>query len=1015
MPFDIGQRVTFRSLQWEVEDVRSDSTLVLFGRDHENRGHHAHVVLGLENIERTEVPTLEWTLGDAKRGWDPLKWHALHHAFRLTLSHGRGNLASVDWGRLILEPYQLVPLQRIENLPFPRLLLADDTGLGKTAEAGLILFRLLQRRRADRILVLCRARPEPERWRDELREKFGIDMTVINDGEDYARLRRETPSHLNVFGHLSRVAMSMYFAAPSRRGSHIVDDLAHVRWDVVIVDEAHHLAERGDSTKRLAELGRVASETSEALLLLTATPHDGKAESFASLLRLLDPYLVVDPDALDSSIVRPMVVRRLKGRVIKSDGTRFLRRRIHPLLVEGTKAENWLDKGLRGYCKQLREGAKALKKAGERNRAMGASFLETFLRRRLASSVFACAASIQNRLNRLAGVLAPRDEVEPLPDRDTAPLEASEFDLPSGKSEKEVLEDLLTRAKRIPEGDDEKVKSLQKLLARILDKPGEKVVVFTEFVDTLDMLARVIVREGWAELHPDPKETRPPSTRGYFFRYEGATARNHREMIRRRFLEDPQVRILLATDAASESINLHKGCNHLIHMEAVWNPNRYEQRNGRIDRYGQVKEPQIYLLINSHSIEERIARVGYEKLERIADQLGSVSNVLPLASGIDVDEYLDRFGEEEVEQAEREIDRRLDEAKAQVVEAEKADGTADLVRGDPFEDDELRRIERSLKDSRRFVPEFSDVQQFLEVFLRAEGGKLDPDPKEQDVCSIVVPTSLREEVGTERIPRATFLRDLAVREADTEEGRRIEFLSPGHPLVRAALRRTRGWVYHAGFASRVSYRRMNKATPPGLLFTFASRFVDARGEAVHEAFDAVYVGLDGKVSTGPDADMERFIDRGLGGNLSDAERPLLKSRFAPAFDAAHARAVEEARRRAAELVKDLEGVQRRISEDALIRLGRWKQTVEERLRKKHQAAAPAVPVPTQYDVFGEVAKELARQQRERERRQRQFQREQEDLLRDEQKRRDEIRQMESVRLDSLDAIGALALVPEGMK
>jgi superfamily II DNA or RNA helicase len=106
--------------------------------------------------------------------------------------------------------------------------------------------------------------------------------------------------------------MSMYFAAPSKRGAHIVDDLRRVRWDVVIVDEAHHLAEHGDSGKRLAELGKVVAETSEALLLLTATPHDGKAESFASLLRLLDPYLVVDPDALDPALVRPYVVRRLK-------------------------------------------------------------------------------------------------------------------------------------------------------------------------------------------------------------------------------------------------------------------------------------------------------------------------------------------------------------------------------------------------------------------------------------------------------------------------------------------------------------------------------------------------------------------------------------------------------------------------------------------------------------------------------------------------------------------------------
>lgn len=401
MSFEIGQRVTFRSLQWEVEDTSSEATITLFGRDRANQGRRVKIVRDLEPLERTEVPPLAWTIGAPR--WDPLEWRALHSAFRLTLSHGRGNLASVDWGRLILEPYQLVPLQRIENLPFPRLLIADDTGLGKTAEAGLILFRLLQRRRADRVLILCRAQPEPERWRDEMKEKFGIEFTVINDGDDYARLRRQTPAHLNVFGHLSRVVMSMYFAAPSKRSTQIVDDLARVRWDAVIVDEAHHLADHGEGRKQLAELGRTVERTTDALLLLTATPHDGKGPSYASLLQLLDPHLVVDADRIDPELVRPLVVRRLKARVVKSDGTRFLRRKIHPLEVEATKAEAWLDRGLRGYCRQLTARAKELATAGERNRSMGATFLESFLRKRLASSAYACRQSLDRRLEKLEG------------------------------------------------------------------------------------------------------------------------------------------------------------------------------------------------------------------------------------------------------------------------------------------------------------------------------------------------------------------------------------------------------------------------------------------------------------------------------------------------------------------------------------------------------------------------------------------------------------------------------------
>jgi hypothetical protein len=161
MSFEIGQRVTFRSLEWEVAETLSGGSIALFGRSFANQGRTIRVIPGLEPITSTRPPAIGWTIG--KPGYDHTAWKALHDAFRLTLSHGRGHLASVDWGRLILEPYQLVPLQRIERLPFPRLLIADDTGLGKTAEAGLILFRLLQRRRADRVLIITRARPEPER------------------------------------------------------------------------------------------------------------------------------------------------------------------------------------------------------------------------------------------------------------------------------------------------------------------------------------------------------------------------------------------------------------------------------------------------------------------------------------------------------------------------------------------------------------------------------------------------------------------------------------------------------------------------------------------------------------------------------------------------------------------------------------------------------------------------------------------------------------------------------------
>ncbi len=562
--FELGERVTFRSLRWEVADVSSATHIELFGRGRENQGLRIKVIPGLEPVKRDQPPPLTWTLDD--RGWDPLQWKALHDAFRLTLSHGRGHLGIVDWGRLVLEPYQLVPLLRLENLPFPRLLLADDTGLGKTAEAGLILFRLLQRRRADRVLILCRARPEPERWQAELREKFGIETCVINDGQDYACLRRQVPSHLNLFGYFNRLVMSMHFAAQR----HIMDDLRRVRWDVVIIDEAHHVAERGSGTKALTELARIVADSSEALLLLTGTPHDGKGESFASLLRLLDPYAVVDPDRLDPTIVRPLVVRRLKTQVMKADGSRFLPRKITVLDVEPyrTNEERRLERELRRYTHALRRWADELEEQGQRSQALGVAFLETFLRKRLASSTYACGVSLRNRLERVRGRPLPLEDDTTTEDRTLQPLDLEAIVLPDGRTEEEVLKRLIVLAEKIPQGSEGKVHALLELLGRLLANPQEKVIIFTEFVDTLEMLAQVLEREGWG---------------GRYVTYHGATPHEEREVLRSRFLEDPSTRIFLATDAASEGINLQKTCKRLIHMEIPWNPNRYEQRNGRID------------------------------------------------------------------------------------------------------------------------------------------------------------------------------------------------------------------------------------------------------------------------------------------------------------------------------------------------------------------------------------------------------------------------------------------------
>ena len=1036
MSLEIGQRVMFRSLQWEVADTSSETFVELFGRSEENRGRRMRVLLGLdgESIERAEIPPLRWTIGE--QGWDVRQWKALHDAFRFTLSHSRGNLASVDWGRLILEPYQLEPLRRIEQLPFPRLLLADDVGLGKTAEAGLILFRLMQKRRADRVLVLCKAQPEPERWQRELVEKFGIEAIVINDNTDFVRLRKAVPSHLNVFGYFPRIIMSMHFAIRP----HILADLQRdVRWDVAILDEAHHLADREGGYKQLAELGRVVAERSEALLLLTATPHDGKGTSYASLIKLLDPYAVTDPDGVNLSLVRPLIVRRLKNEVEKADGSRFLQRKITILDVEKyrSKAERHLDSGLRDYAERLKKLSAHFEQTGEREKAFGAAFLGTFFRKRLASSVYACRLSLRERLKTIqrkrqqaversenyhqlsleevalgeqdGAITAVTDEAP-----STEQLEGLMF--ADGRSEVEIVEDLLERASKIHETQEGKIQTLLALLERLLTNMQEKVVIFTEFRDTLNLVERVLSEKGYGSM---------------IVTYHGATSAAEREENRQAFLTNPQTRIFLATDAASEGINLHKSCNILIHVEIPWNPNRYEQRNGRIDRYGQRQQPEIFILVASRSVEQRIAQVVVEKLDRINRELGSVSNVFPLTQKVGVEEFINRLDVQQLAHSEQllegetipdpemenlaaEVGQMLDEIQHVEEQVLEASVPLELIKGEQFGHEDRLAMERDLEASREFVPEYHDVEDFLRVFMTVpgvigEGGGLYPT-HEEGIWRVEVPRPLQRElkdtkgISIESYPRATFQRTIAVAEAERDAAHRAEFLSPGHPLVQTALRHMRGLAFRPGFPSRVAYRRVPQGNPAGFLFTYALRFVDDRGETIEERFEAVFVGLNGHASQMPDVDMRQFTEKRPYGNLSPQEEMELLPRFQAAFELAKASSEQEILRRSAARCEQLSTSQHVIAEEALIRLGSWKEASDRQLRLRFSdGARPGEGVQLRIDFTGEQR-----------RRETLFRREQKKLLDQENLRRREIRAMQEVRCEAVDAIGALVLIPEAM-
>lgn len=336
--FERGMRVRLRDRLWEVEGVRAagkDAYLDLRRVDDRPGSRRVTVVAGLE-------PSLV-----------PEPASELRNALALTMAHGRFDLLAAEHGRIDVEPYQLVPLLVGMRQPKARVLVADDVGLGKTIEAGLFLLELARRGRADRVLIACPAGLQ-DQWVEEMRFRFNLDFVKV-DGRKWLELRRDYPT-----------TVSPWTAAPLAVSSidYLKGNLGAIQaappFDVVVIDEAHHVARpyagegRSSSTER-SRMARTLADHCRELILLSATPHYGYQESFASLLQLLSPHLAADDGRLDPEVVRRHVVRRLKDDVARGNPPRPISRRSppQPIEVAPTAREREIHRRLRGHSKRV--------------------------------------------------------------------------------------------------------------------------------------------------------------------------------------------------------------------------------------------------------------------------------------------------------------------------------------------------------------------------------------------------------------------------------------------------------------------------------------------------------------------------------------------------------------------------------------------------------------------------------------------------------------------------------------
>ncbi|MBI4886189.1 MAG: DEAD/DEAH box helicase family protein [Acidobacteria bacterium] len=544
-----GEIVRIRGERWRIAGQAGcgDAAIVdAIGCDATNRAQHARFVLPCEPFDRLNAPTAPRLVGAAR-------WR---HVARRTLADALPSwwsLRSAARANLTLIPFQLEPALALVRGAACRFLIADAVGLGKTVEAGLMIAETLQRVPDARALVVSPAGLR-EQWQDELSHRFGLDADIF-DAAGLARASARLPAGMNPWALAPLVITSVdYIKRPE-----VIRSLETITWDVVVLDEAHHLAGRSDRAGAANLLG----DRARALVLLTATPHSGDDEAFARLCGLGNPG---GRDAL-------AVFRRTRA-----DAGLAGSRRASLLRIRPTPQEAAMHAALMAYARAIWAAAADATHAGARLAA-------SVLTRRACSSAGSLARSIERRLALLGDDQAPTGAQGDLPfdeaDSDDEPgrlLRAP--GLRDRGDECGRLARLLALAREAA-ASESKLAALRRLLSRI-DEPA---IVFTEYRDTLQRIAETLPDVELVQLHG------------------GLTSRERADAVRR--FTRGSARVLLATDAGSEGLNLHQRCRLAVNLELPWTPLRVEQRVGRVDRIGQPRRVHAVHFVAAGTCEER--------------------------------------------------------------------------------------------------------------------------------------------------------------------------------------------------------------------------------------------------------------------------------------------------------------------------------------------------------------------------------------------------------------------------
>jgi superfamily II DNA or RNA helicase len=783
--------------------------------------------------------------GKATLTGDARQFRLAAEAHRIRLAYQYDPHFAVSVSQIDPLPHQLDAVYtRLLSQPRIRYLIADDPGAGKTIMAGLLLKELKFRRLAEKILIITPANLT-DQWRRELKDKFAETFDVIN------RAAINNAFGRNLWEETTQAICSIDFLA---RSDDVQARMRDTRWDLVIVDEAHKMAAyrygRKIETTARYDFGQFIAERTDHLLFLTATPHKGDPDNFALLLQLLDPDLYVTGEILSEAATQDenrIMCRRLKEDMRKFNGEpcfppRYVRTTRYMLKGRANgppfeASELGLYTAVTDYVQHHFQRAED---TGNRNVGLAL----TVLQRRVASSLAAIRLSLERRLKRLndlrkLGQLRRQlddsdmptefEDLEDLDERERWRLEdeaVERLTLAENMAELDAeiahLEELVKLARQTQKvGMETKFEELREVLQQHIAGTSEKLLVFTEHKDTLDFLVGKLGDLGFrvTQIH-------------------GGMQLPQRINAEREFFESAQV--MVATEAAGEGINL-QFCSLMVNYDIPWNPNRLEQRMGRIHRYKQQNEVMIYNLVASNTREGQVLGAVLHKLDEMRKALGSdrvydvIGEIVPAPK---LDQLMRDWLARRRTMTEILADPAL-ELKPADVDAIRADMQAKAL-GSRYID--MTKLEEDRQRSRehRLMPEY--IERFFIEAYRSLGGTIAPakghDKGVWTIAHVPVALSHLSEQFERRFgmvgktyPKLTFDKDRIVGYSD------IEFVGSGHPLFEMVVERV---LDRYGEALRSGAVFLDPdAQEPSVLWLLQGAVEDGHGTTVGQRLFAV--------------------------------------------------------------------------------------------------------------------------------------------------------------------------------